>query len=1518
MPLTPNENDVILGRGKLISAHPGNVRFRTIVSGKKETYNQSTDIKAKRKIAISVIEEIESLNPPGRFLIDTSGEKVSRFDEGLWVSVEREKAIEKALHRLREKKTAKNNEQPKDARHEDSKSNEKPINCKSSSTSRTTTREVISATGTGQISQPKTFDQKLLERKRSKSPNNEGKTEIILPIRGDPFGEGKSAPTNSYPTCSCQDNSCNSESSNSFIKPTQTLEHNLSMQFNPPLNSTTENISLIDDNSFDVELDAFISRQLNNDFDVHKQEKLTLDQWIDRSRPKGDSDLMNYIRSALLIALKLTDCLIRSKSIAKDDSHSIDIIPLEAIKTANVIITMAKGDSANEGQTITGFALDQKCNTTTVDCQKYDLEPKHPGQKILSVDFSTPAYAYPSLGSASSCLMALGGIMYELFSKGDRFELGSMTLNTRSVNELRLSFDEQSDDGSISTGQRSKKSTPCPGDDRFAHLIMRLGNIGIPHPVINLVENLLNSSLGEFSGDDVYRSLDDVRVDLQLMIDDPSRYLDISEYGSGQRLIIDDKVYGREEETARLRDAYNRCSNGECCGALILGEGGVGKSTFAMNSKKFTIAANGYFVSGKFDRDATRPFMVIGDVFNSMCDLFAADIQSIEQERKMAEALTRSLGSGACLLADIVPSLSNLMPLYTSCESSSFDAASRTRYLLLTLLDTLSKLSKSITILLDDLQWIDPASLTFCRALFQSTKSNKNVFLVLCSRESEVQTQDKSEVHDWLQSLSGSTLETIHLTNLNPEDVNNIVSDSLRTWPRLTRSLSAILHGKSLGNPFFLRQTMEMLCRGGYLHYSLGERKWKWDLDEISDLRLDDNVVSLLTREMTKLPDELLVGLKAASCIGYCIPQTVVDILSKHLEMDLFGVLTSLVQRSYLAGVGSALYRFTHDRIYQAAYELMSEKQRREDHMKFGLAICSYVLDNCENNYDMMFVGVNQINRGGPEVLADSCRRVMISQLNLNAGKRALLLTDFSSALSFFGHGIMFLNPGHWDAHYQLSLDLFTSAAESACATSDAALVKSYSETILAHSRSLDDRLPALCFAVKSLKESMNLPSCRDCAIEVLTQLGEDVSSVLEIPSQETIQITNNLLMSKMTDDSMIKMSPCTQMRAVFVMRLYHELNYVYYVFDQTRLLAISLRMVSLTFEIGLTDTSSLAFANYGVELIARGYLIGSRLGTVALKLAENSKYISYVIAAVKQYNLWVIEPLHAIAESHLVGFYSGKRVGDEFSSSLNFCLHLSTSFHCGKNLIQIKNSLSEYIVQLLENSQQWFLPQSAMLYWLIVELIEGPNFDLTEHNPLILNENGVMLFAASARHLELDIFIDGCKLMRSFLFRRDMTSCDGVLDRVVNATCQLRPTMIIAVFFEGLISFVMARQTAENNEWAIKGEIALAYMKRWESSKWNFKNKINLLEAEKMHFLGNFDLASQFYLQAVESSEKHKFLHELAICLELQGLFFQVRNLREKALTSLNRSVRCYKDWGANAVAERVEQYIQHHLRGC
>ena len=63
--------------------------------------------KDKRAIALNILQELHNLQPPGRFLI----EDVTRRDGTLgsilsknWVEVSNDKAIEKIMHSLREKK----------------------------------------------------------------------------------------------------------------------------------------------------------------------------------------------------------------------------------------------------------------------------------------------------------------------------------------------------------------------------------------------------------------------------------------------------------------------------------------------------------------------------------------------------------------------------------------------------------------------------------------------------------------------------------------------------------------------------------------------------------------------------------------------------------------------------------------------------------------------------------------------------------------------------------------------------------------------------------------------------------------------------------------------------------------------------------------------------------------------------------------------------------------------------------------------------------------------------------------------------------------------------------------------------------------------------------------------------------------------------------------------------------------------------------------------------------------------
>ena len=79
------------------------------------------------------------------------------------------------------------------------------------------------------------------------------------------------------------------------------------------------------------------------------------------------------------------------------------------------------------------------------------------------------------------------------------------------------------------------------------------------------------------------------------------------------------------------------------------------------------------------------------------------------------------------------------------------------------------------------------------------------------------------------------------------------------------------------------------------------------------------------------------------------------------------------------------------------------------------------------------------------------------------------------------------------------------------------------------------------------------------------------------------------------------------------------------------------------------------------------------------------------------------------------------------------------------------------------------------------------------------------------------------------------------------------------------------------------KGETVLAKMKLLsQHSSWNWENKMLLLEAEKMHTLGDFDGAASFYERSIQSAREHKFIHEEAIASELAGLFYLERGLHD------------------------------------
>mmetsp|Transcript_14250 Transcript_14250/g.29940 ORF Transcript_14250/g.29940 Transcript_14250/m.29940 type:complete len:508 (-) Transcript_14250:297-1820(-) len=102
-PVVVTDNDVLCGRGVNIAAHPGNERFRTLVTTRAdENYCETYSASEKKALADEIVRHIASLDPPGRFLKREGRGQISRGLNGPWEELSHKEAVKKTCQALRD------------------------------------------------------------------------------------------------------------------------------------------------------------------------------------------------------------------------------------------------------------------------------------------------------------------------------------------------------------------------------------------------------------------------------------------------------------------------------------------------------------------------------------------------------------------------------------------------------------------------------------------------------------------------------------------------------------------------------------------------------------------------------------------------------------------------------------------------------------------------------------------------------------------------------------------------------------------------------------------------------------------------------------------------------------------------------------------------------------------------------------------------------------------------------------------------------------------------------------------------------------------------------------------------------------------------------------------------------------------------------------------------------------------------------------------------------------------------
>ncbi len=328
---------------------------------------------------------------------------------------------------------------------------------------------------------------------------------------------------------------------------------------------------------------------------------------------------------------------------------------------------------------------------------------------------------------------------------------------------------------------------------------------------------------------------------------------------------------------------------------------------------------------------------------------------------------------------------------------------------------------------LDDLHWADSASLELIAFIINEMGANittgsvtavrgTNVFIIGTVRTNEVEkSTELAEFLKQIWSCYNVTITDMVLQDLSPADVNVMISEALCYSKRLTQSLAGIVHHKSEGNPFFVKEFLNDLTVENLLVYSFSEKLWDWDEEFIESRTISDGVAEILTRKLLRLPKIQLMGLVMLSCFGSDVSLEVLTLVKDFRgSSDIMNTLDSLTQARFVERTDEK-YRFVHDMILHAAQHAVNEDERTIIMKKLLQAL----LPHGYRDDTILFIVVNLISRVGANKVHDFETRLLYAELNLTAAKKATTATDFASASSCVNCGISFLSAGHWENSYR-------------------------------------------------------------------------------------------------------------------------------------------------------------------------------------------------------------------------------------------------------------------------------------------------------------------------------------------------------------------------------------------------------------------------------------------------------------------------------------------------------------------
>ena len=943
---------------------------------------------------------------------------------------------------------------------------------------------------------------------------------------------------------------------------------------------------------------------------------------------------------------------------------------------------------------------------------------------------------------------------------------------------------------------------------------------------------------------------------------------------------------------------------------LVSGYSGIGKSSIVNELHKVLVPPRGLFASGKFDQyKRDIPYATFAQAFGSLVrPLLGKEEEELSIWR---DAFRQALGPNGGLIIDLVPELKLIIGEQPPVPVlPPLDAQRRFQLVFRRFIAVFARPEHPLTLFLDDLQWLDAATLDLLEDLL-SRQDVQYMMLIGAYRDNEVDSAHPLTRRLEAIRKAGAIVQEIALAPLACEDLGQLIADSLHCEPERATSLAQLVQEKTAGNPFFANQFIYSLADEALLIFDHCNARWSWDLNRIHAKGYTDNVVDLMVGKLTRLPVGTQNALQQLACLG--------NSADFALLTKVYGESTDVVHRDLLEAVRVGLvlhsksaYRFLHDRVQEAAYSLIPETARAEAHIRIGRLLAAGIPPT--QIEEKIFDVVNQLNRGSHLITSDQ-EREWVAELNLVAGRRAKISTAYTSALSYLAVGRALLTEQIWDYNYELIFAIEYLTAE--C------------ELLTASKVAAENRLSMLARRAKSGPDSAAVTRLRLTLYTTLDQSDRGVEICLEYlqrggvdwslhPTSIEVQREYDRIWSQLGSrqiEELVDLPLMSDPDLLATQDILAEFPAMH--IEENLSSLVVCRMVNLSLEYGNSDGSCFAYVWFAQIAGPRfgNYQDGFRFGRLGYELVEKRGLQRYQARTYMSFgNIVMPWARHVLEGRDLVrrAFAAADRTGDITFASYS-CNHLITNFlAAGDPLAEVERE-AERGFEYAQKVRFGFVIDNLTMQLGFVRTLRGLTPTFGSFNYEGFDELRFERHLAGNPVLKLLEFRYWVRKLQARFFAADYASAMDASLRAQQLLWTSPSHFETAEYcFYSALGHAAAWNSASPDEKQQHFEALVACSRQLEL--WarhcpeNFENRAALVSAEITRIEGRERDAAYLYEYAIRSAHANNFVHNEALANELAARFYAALGFDKIALTYLRDARYYYLRWGADGKVRQLE----------